>query len=406
MWHFVGLRYSLDRYSDHLLAFLSRLSMAGLVLGVALLIVVLSVMNGFDREMRERILSLVPHVTIMPWSADEDWAAMARAAEEHAGVAAVSPFIELQAMLVKGRSLEPALVYGVSAEHEARVSGLQGFVDLSRLNSPESEYLPVILGSGLAASLKVEEGDRLNLLLPAAPQSSDSVRFRRAELAQVLHSGTEVDQRLVLMDLYAAKSLSAQPTAIGLRLSLNDVFAARQVAWELRNTLGYQYQFNDWTSQLGNLYQAIQMSRKLVVIMLLAVVAVAVFNIVSTLVMVVHEKESDIAILRSLGAAPSQIIYSFVLYGAVIGAIGVAMGGALGAVLAIFITDLVAVLESILGIQFLHSDVYPISYLPSDLRWPDVMAVCGISYFICLIATLYPAWRASKVQPAEVLSYR
>lgn len=406
MWRFIGLRYSLDRYSDHLLAFLSRLSTAGLVLGVTLLIVVLSVMNGFDREMRERILSLVPHVTVMPWSAEEDWNALADTVRRHPGVAEVSPFIELQAMLVKGRNLEPALVYGVSARHEARASGLQRFVDLDRLNAASDDLVPVIMGSGLAESLKVEEGDRLNLLLPAAPQSPDSVRFQRARLVQILHSGTEVDQRLVLMDLYAAKALSASSAAIGLRLSLKDVFAARAIAWELRNTVGYQYQFNDWTSQLGNLYQAIQMSRKLVVIMLLAVVAVAVFNIVSTLVMVVHEKESDIAILRSLGAPPSQIVCSFVLYGAIIGAIGVAAGGALGALLSLFITDIVAALESALGIQFLKSDVYPISYLPSDLRWPDVLTVCGISYGICLVATLYPAWRASKVQPAEVLSYR
>lgn len=406
MWRFIGLRYSLDRYSDHLLAFLSRLSTAGLVLGVALLIVVLSVMNGFDREMRERILSLVPHVTIMPWSAEEDWNALAKTVQRHPGVASVSPFLELQAMLVKGRALEPALVYGVSAAHESKTAGLQRFVDLNRLVVADDKVLPVILGSGLAETLGVEEGDRLNLLLPASAASADSVRFQRVQLVQVLRSGTEVDQRLVLMDLYAAKTLSAQTVAIGLRLSLEDVFAARAVAWELRNNIGYHYQFNDWTSQLGNLYQAIQMSRKLVVIMLLAVVAVAVFNIVSTLVMVVHEKESDIAILRSLGAPPAQIVYSFMLYGAVIGAIGVAMGGGLGALLSLFITDLVAALESLLGIQFLQSDVYPISYLPSDLRWPDVLTVCGVSYGICLVATLYPAWRASKVQPAEVLSYR
>ncbi|HCS28678.1 MAG TPA: lipoprotein-releasing ABC transporter permease subunit [Spongiibacteraceae bacterium] len=406
MWRFIGLRYSLDRYSDHLLAFLSRLSTAGLVLGVALLIVVLSVMNGFDREMRERILSLVPHVTIMPWSAEEDWNALAKTVQRHPGVASVSPFLELQAMLVKGRALEPALVYGVSAAHESKTAGLQRFVDLNRLAVADDNVLPVILGSGLAETLGVEEGDRLNLLLPASAASADSVRFQRVQLVQVLRSGTEVDQRLVLMDLYAAKALSAQTVAIGLRLSLEDVFAARAVAWELRNNIGYHYQFNDWTSQLGNLYQAIQMSRKLVVIMLLAVVAVAVFNIVSTLVMVVHEKESDIAILRSLGAPPAQIVYSFMLYGAVIGAIGVAMGGGLGALLSLFITDLVAALELLLGIQFLQSDVYPISYLPSDLRWPDVLTVCGVSYGICLVATLYPAWRASKVQPAEVLSYR
>lgn len=408
MWRFIGLRYSLDRSQDHLLAFLSRLSMAGLVLGVALLIVVLSVMNGFDREMRQRILSLVPHITIMPWSAEADWNALAESVKRQAGVADVAPFVELQAMLVKGRKLEPALVYGVSAARET--AGLGRFVDLERLAPPATAEsgadLPVILGAGLARSLGVTQGDRLNLLLPAPPQSQDSVRFRRVQLVQILDSGTEVDERLVLLDLYAARALSADKVAIGLRVSLDDVFSARAIAWELRNRLGFQYQFSDWTSQLGNLYHAIQMSRNLVVIMLLAVVVVAVFNIVSTLVMVVNEKESDIAILRSLGAPPGQIIRTFLLYGAVIGLLGVGLGGLLGAALSLSITEIVAGLEKLLGMQFLHADVYPISYLPSDLRWPDLLAVCGVSYLICLVATLYPAWRASRVHPAEVLSYR
>ncbi|WP_372810278.1 FtsX-like permease family protein, partial [Litorivivens sp.] len=260
-------------------------------------------------------------------------------------------------------------------------------------------------GRALADNLGVDVGDKVNVVLPASPESSQNVRFQRVEVTQLLNSGTEIDQRLVLLDLYAARSL-APAESIGLRITVHDVFAARAIAWELRNTLGFHYRFSDWSSKLGNLYHAIQMSRNLVVIMLLAVVAVAVFNIVSTLVMVVHEKEGDIAILRSQGAAPSQIIKTFLLYGAVIGLIGVAIGGALGALAASWITEMVAALEAALGMQFLHSDVYPISYLPSDLRWADWWLVCGVSYAICLLATLYPAWRASRVQPAEVLSYR
>ena len=207
------------------------------------------------------------------------------------------------------------------------------------------------------------------------------------------------------MDLYAARAVGLDST-IGLRLSLVDVFSARQTAWELRNQLGFHYQYSDWTSQLGNLYHAIQMSRNLVVVMLLAVVAVAVFNIVSTLVMVVHEKESDIAILRSQGATPGHIIKIFLLYGAVIGLVGVLAGGVLGALGAWVITDVVALIERLTGTQFLQGDVYPITYLPSDLRLTDWLMVCGVSYLICLLATLYPAWRAAKVQPATVLSYR
>nr|WP_281388624.1 lipoprotein-releasing ABC transporter permease subunit [Litorivivens lipolytica] len=399
------MRYSLDRKADHLLAFLSRLSTAGLVLGVALLVVVLSVMNGFDREMRERILSLVPHVTVKPWSAEENWDAMAQTARQQPGVAAVAPFIEFPAMLSRGRSMEPALVYGVDAAVEDRVSGLGRFVDLPRLSQTSEQVAPVIIGAGLAKLLGVAVGDSLNLVTPASAQQSSNVSFNRLEVVDVLDSGTEIDQRLVLMDLYAARATGVDPV-IGLRVSVEDVFSARTIAWELRNQLGFHYQYSDWTSQLGNLYHAIQMSRNLVVVMLLAVVAVAVFNIVSTLVMVVHEKESDIAILRSQGATPGQIIKTFLLYGAVIGLIGVLAGGVLGALGAWAITDIVAWIERAAGIQFLQGDVYPITYLPSDLRMEDWLMVCGVSYLICLLATLYPAWRAASVQPAAVLSYR
>ena len=405
MWRFIGLRYSLDRKADHLLAFLSRLSTAGLVLGVALLVIVLSVMNGFDREMRERILSLVPHVTVKPWSAEEDWGAMAEVARNQPGVAAVAPFIEFPAMLSRGRSMEPALVYGVDAAVESRVSGLARFVDLQTLTNTDGTATPVIIGAGLAKQLKVSRGDNLNLVTPASAQKAQNVNFQRLFVADILESGTEIDQRLVLMDLYAARAVGLDST-IGLRLSLVDVFSARQTAWELRNQLGFHYQYSDWTSQLGNLYHAIQMSRNLVVVMLLAVVAVAVFNIVSTLVMVVHEKESDIAILRSQGATPGHIIKIFLLYGAVIGLVGVLAGGMLGALGAWVITDVVALIERLTGTQFLQGDVYPITYLPSDLRLSDWLMVCGLSYLICLLATLYPAWRAAKVQPATVLSYR
>ena len=405
MWQFIGLRYSLDRNADHLLAFLSRLSTAGLVLGVALLVVVLSVMNGFDREMRERILSLVPHVTVKPWSAEEDWDAMAKVARSQPGVAAVAPFIEFPAMLSRGRNMEPALVYGVDAALEDRVSGLARFVDLQTLKGSDERGTPVIIGAGLAKQLNVAKGDNLNLVTPSAARQAQNVSFRRLLVADILESGTEIDQRLVLMELYAARAIGVDP-AIGLRVSLVDVFGARQIAWELRNRLGFHYQYSDWTAQLGNLYHAIQMSRNLVVVMLLAVVAVAVFNIVSTLVMVVHEKEGDIAILRSQGATPGHIIKIFLLYGAVIGFVGVAAGGLLGALGAWAITDIVALIERVTGTQFLQGDVYPITYLPSDLRLGDWLMVCGVSYLICLLATLYPAWRAAKVQPAMVLSYR
>ncbi|MEX1666046.1 lipoprotein-releasing ABC transporter permease subunit [Zhongshania arctica] len=397
---YIGFRYSADRSGNQLVSFLSRLSMLGLVLGVALLVVVLSVMNGFDREMRNRILALVPHITLQPWSDQQvDWQQLKLDVERHPHVLATAPFVQGNAMLIKGAAVEPSVFFGIDPAAEKRVSVIEEYVDLDIL-TPDASGL--ILGKALADRLVIEAGDRVTLGVPQA-EGRQNVRFVQMNVAAVVATGTELDQQLMLMHINQARSLFSEAPPVSLRVSVDDVFAAPQIAWELASVHGRDYMLKDWSQQFGNMYHAIQMSRKLVVIMLLAVVAVAVFNVVSTLVMVVNDKRADIGILRSQGASQGDILRIFLTYGAVIGAVGAAAGGVVGVLLALGISDLVAGIESVFGVKLLQSDVYPINYLPSDVRIPDVLMVCATAYIMSLLATIYPAWRASRMPPAEAL---
>jgi len=397
---FIGLRYSADRSGNQLVSFLSRLSMAGLVLGVALLVTVLSVMNGFDREMRNRILALVPHITLQPWAAGTtDWQALQSDVERHPAVLATAPFVQGSAMLIKGGLVEPGLFYGVEPLAEAKVSNISDYVDLGVLST---ESKTVILGKALAERLGVEQGERVTLGVPQAA-GSQNVRFVQMTVAALVATGTELDQQMVLLHIDQASKLFAEPPPVSLRVTVSDVFEAPQIAWELASVHGRDFMLKDWSQQFGNMYHAIQMSRRLVVIMLLAVVGVAVFNVVSTLVMVVNDKRADIGILRSQGASQGDILRIFLSYGAVIGAVGAVAGGVLGVLLAAVIGDVVAGIERFFDLKLLQSDVYPINYLPADIRIPDVLAVCGLAYAMSLLATIYPAWRASRMAPAEAL---
>ncbi len=393
---FIGLRYSTGGDGSQLMSFLSRLSMAGLILGIAMLITVLSVMNGFDREMRQRILALVPHISMVPWNGgDADWQSFRSSVLAHSEVRAVAPFVQGNALLVKSSQAEPVQFFGVDLAQEATVSQMTQFADFSAFQEQS-----VVLGEGLATRLGLVAGDSLSLAIPQPEKGG--VRFYRFTLAAIFSSGTELDQQLVLMPLATAQSLLPNQS-LSLRVALHDVFAAPKVAWELSTVHGRHYRLRDWSQQFGNMYHAIQMSKKLVVIMMLAVVAVAVFNIVSTLVLVVNDKRSDIAILRSQGATQSDILKTFMVYGAIIGGIGTLIGAILGVLFSLVIGDLVAGLEQVSGAQLLRSDVYPISYLPTDIRAIDVAIVSGAAYFMSVFASLYPAWRASRLAPAHTL---
>ncbi|MBQ0794913.1 lipoprotein-releasing ABC transporter permease subunit [Zhongshania sp.] len=397
---YIGFRYSADRSGNQLVSFLSRLSMFGLILGVALLVVVLSVMNGFDREMRNRILALVPHITLQPWSSEEmDWQQLQQDVERHPEVVATAPFVQGNAMLIKGGEVEPSLFFGIDPGAEKAVSRIHEYVDLDILKADSKD---LILGKALAERLGLRAGDRATLGVPQT-DGRQNVRFVQMNVAALVATGTELDQQLMLMHIDVARSLFAKAPPISLRVSVDDVFAAPQIAWELASVHGRDYMMRDWSQQFGNMYHAIQMSRKLVVIMLLAVVAVAVFNVVSTLVMVVNDKRADIGILRSQGASQGDILRIFLTYGAVIGAVGASAGGIIGVLMALGVSDLVAAIENLFGLKLLQSDVYPINYLPSDVRIPDVAMVCATAYVMSLLATIYPAWRASRMAPAEAL---
>ncbi|NKI17231.1 lipoprotein-releasing ABC transporter permease subunit [Spongiibacter sp. KMU-166] len=394
---FVGLRYSLGRGGGELLSFLSRLSMAGLIIGIAILVTVLSVMNGFDREMRQRILALVPHISLEPWnSQSEDWQSLREQVLRHDEVRAAAPYMTGNALLIKAGSAEPVQFFGIDPVAEAEVSSLGDFAELSLLGDDA-----VVLGSGLAQRLGVAVNDSVNLAIPA---EKAGVRFHRFDVAGIAATGTELDHQLVLMHIVSAVKLmpDARPS---LRVSVEDVFAAPRVAWELSTVHGGDFIISDWSRQFGNMYHAIQMSRKLVVIMLLSVVAVAVFNIVSTLVMVVNDKRGDIAILRSQGAGQFDILKIFLVYGAMIGGIGSVLGSLAGVILSLGIGDLLSGIEALFGVKLLSSEVYPISYLPVDIRLADVMLVAATAYVMSIFASLYPAWRASRLPPAEALRH-
>lgn len=403
---FIGTRYTGSRRGSRLTTFLSRTAIAGLVIGVALLILVLSVMNGFEREMRERILGLVPHITLFPGAVQEDWRDAAQRIEQMSGVAAVTPLLQLNGMIVNGEHVATTLLFGVDPQREVKATRLGQFIDPAAIARLGDDPRALILGKGLAGKLAVQAGERITIVVPdgairgtAQPQP----RIERFVVAGVIDSGTELDESLTLLRLDAAQALGGDDVA--LRVMVDDLFAAPRIAADLWRDLEGRYYASDWTESQGNLYSAIRLSKQLVGMMLAIIIAVAAFNVVSALVLVVNDKQGDIAILRSQGATSSGIIRIFLVQGFLVGAIGTAIGVVAGIGLALAVTDLAALLERLLHIQFLKADVYPIGYLPSDLRWPDVLQVASTALVMSTLAAVYPAWRAAKVQPALALRY-
>ena len=403
---FVGTRYTGSRRGSRLTTFLSRTAIAGLVIGVALLIVVLSVMNGFEREMRERILGLVPHINLYAADPQADWHRTVEQVERHPGVRSASPLLQLNGMLVKGQVAEAVLLFGVDPEREARATALATFLDPAAIERLKRQPQTIVLGQGIAEKLGVAIDDHITVVVPDNASGRVQPRLQRFSVGGIIRSGTELDQSLALLRLEDAQQLSGgRDNAIALRVSVRDLFAAPQIAGDLWRELQGRYYVSDWTATQGNLYAAIHLSKQLVSMMLAIVIAVAAFNVVSALVLVVNDKQGDIAILRSQGATPNGIIKIFLVQGFLVGVIGTALGVVFGIGLSLAVTDLVALIERVTHVQFLQSDVYPISYLPSDLRIADVLQVAGTALVMSTLAAIYPAWRAAKVQPAVALRY-
>lgn len=404
----IGLRYTRAKRRNHFISFISLTSMIGMTLGVAVLILVLSVMNGFDRELRERILGMVPHAAIKNQQDFSNWETLAEQIKDHPRVEGVAPFVNSQGMLMQGGENRGALVSGILPEWENQVSIVGQHLVNTELTDLQAGEFNIILGDILARFLRVQKGDQVTLLIPEASITPAGVfpRLKRFKVAGTFKVGAELDGNLAYVHLEDMQRLMRSGENIeGLRLQLDDLFQAQRVTRELVNQLGHPYRGQDWTQTQGNLFQAIQMEKRMISLLLMIIVAVAAFNIVSTLVMVVTDKQSDIAILRTLGASPRTIMGIFMVQGLTIGVVGTLVGVALGILLALNISDLVLWVEGILGIQFLDANVYFISYLPSELRWEDVRFITLAALVLSLVSTLYPAWRASRIHPAEALRY-
>jgi lipoprotein-releasing system permease protein len=407
---FIGLRYAGARRRTQLVSFISGISILGLMVGVGLLLTVLSVMNGFEKELRDRILGIIPHGAIYFRHGVDDWQGVSAEVRQNPDILAAAPFVELQGMLSVGKRVKPAALYGIDVDTNEQVSSVAGFVDWAVLEQLKttvgSDNDAIILGAGLAESLKVEPGDRITVLVPNSHNAQALPKFKPMYLAGVVRSGTELDYALALMNLDTASALSENPSGVsGLRVKTRDLFAAPDIIYQQVRSMEYGYYGSDWTRSHGNLYHAVQMSKNLVGLLLFLIVAIAAFNVVSTLVMVVVDKQTDIAILKTLGASRRDILAIFVVQGAVIGALGTLLGLAFGVFGSLMAQDLVAGLEKLLHIQFLNAEIYPVSYLPSQMRLADFVLVGCVSLVMSLLATLYPAWKASRVAPAEALRF-
>lgn len=406
---FIGLRYTRAKRRNHFISFISLISMLGLTLGVMVMILVLSVMNGFDRELRTRILGMVPHATINGYQPIDDWRSLADEVVKHPRVEAAAPFIQLQGMLTHDGSVAPVLVNGVVPEAEQHVSIIEQHMQAGALGDLVDGEFGIIIGELIARRFNVEVGDRLTFVLPEASVTPAGVfpRLKRFEVRGIFKVGAELDGSLAMIHAGDAARLTRWvPGQVqGLRIKLDDLFLAPQVSWEVVSQLPGDYYAQDWTRSHGNLFAAIRMEKTMIALLLILIVAVAAFNIISTLVMVVTDKKADIAILRTLGASPSTIMGIFMVQGSVIGVVGTVAGCILGVLSALNVSALVSGLEQLLGVQFLSSDVYFISYLPSELIWSDVVMICSTALGLSFLATLYPAWRASRTQPAEALRY-
>ncbi len=406
----VGLRYTRAERRNHFISFISLTSMLGIALGVAALIVVLSVMNGFQKEVRARILGVVSHVQIT--GADNrlaDWQAVARESAEHPQVAAAAPFVNAQGMLVFGAGVRGAVVRGIVPELEQKVAEIGLHMAAGKLESLVPGGFGIVLGSELARALGARDGDKVTLIAPQGLVTPAGIlpRLKQFTVVGVFEVGMfEYDSGLALIHLEDAQKLYGMgDRASGVRLKLHDLFQSREVARDLVERLRGDLYVSDWTRSHANYFRAVQIEKTMMFIILLLIVAVAAFNIVSTLVMVVTDKQPDIAILRTLGASPGGIMKIFIVQGALIGAIGTLVGVAGGIALALNIDVVVPFLERLLNVQFLSREVYYITDLPSDLQTSDVVAIALVSLALSLFATLYPSWRAARVNPAEALRY-
>jgi lipoprotein-releasing system permease protein len=406
----VGLRYTRAKRRNRFIGINSLVSMIGIFVGVWALIVVLSVMNGFQKEVRTRILGVASHVQVS--SIDNrlpDWRSIAALAAQHPRVQAAAPFVQAQAMLAAGQAVRGALVRGILPEEEGKVADLGQHMRSGSLSDLRPGEFGVILGADLARGLGVLPGDKVALVAPQAVVTPAGIipRLKQFSVVGSFEVGiVDADAGLALVHLRDAQTLYQLGDAVsGVRLRLDDLFAARSVARELMARLPQNVFASDWTRSHANFFRAVEIEKRVMFIILTLIILVAAINIISTLVVAVTDKQADIAILRTLGAAPGSVMQIFIVQGMVIGIVGTLIGAGLGIVTALNIDVIVPAIESAFNIKFLSKDVYLIPELPSDLQAGDVGSIVLMALGLSFFATLYPSWRAARVNPAEALRY-
>ncbi len=413
---FLGLRYVRSRHGNGFSSFISASSTIGIALGVMVLIVVLSAMNGFERELAQRLLSVVPHAEIIAVNEPvNDWQNSINSVLEHPEVVAAAPVIKMTGMMQYGNELKGlGEIRGVDIKLEQQVSSITDIIVQGQWQDLEREdVLAVVIGAGIAKKLKVTVGDKVQILLPQpkahkGEQSNKTFSApikRHVTIVGIFKFGGTIDDTLAYMSLKNASEIMSYEAGQvqGFRLKLADVFKAQKIAREVAYKFDYYAYIYDWTRSQGHVYNDIQLVRMVMFIVLVLVIAVASFNIVSTLIMAVNDKKGDIAILKTMGASASVIMITFIIQGLVNGLLGCLVGGVLGVYLASNLTEFVASIETLFNVHFLSADVYFIDYIPSQVNLPDVYATLIVALIMSLIATVYPAWRATKVEPAQVL---
>ncbi len=408
---FIGLRYTRAKRRNHFISFISLISLLGITLGMTALITVMSVMNGFQKEVRSRILGVASHIQISGFGGPLiDWQQIAREALKNPEVEAAAPYVSAQGMVSYNNVVSGVVVRGILPDMEDRVADLGRMMIDGQLDDLVPGRFGIVIGRELARALGVFTGDKIVLISPQGQVTPAGIlpRLKQFTITGIFEAGHfEYDSGLVLIHLADAQKLYRMENdeVSGVRLKLRDLFLAPQVAQELVPMISADVHISDWTRQHANYFRAIQIEKRMLSLILALIIAVAAFNIVSTLVMAVTDKQSDIAILRTLGASPRSIMKIFIVQGTLIGIVGTALGVIGGVLLAYNIEAVIAAIERVFSVQFLSREVYYISEIPSDPQLADIVTVAVVSFVLTLLATLYPSYRASKVNPAEALRY-
>lgn len=406
---FVGLRYLRAKRRNHFISFISLTSIVGLALGIMVMITVLSVMNGFKHELTSRILGMASHATVVARGGDlRDWQTVEQKVQQQPGIVGAAPYIDGEGMLMNGQSVKGALIRGVLPEQETEVSVVTEKIIEGSMGQLQPGEFNIVLGADLANSLGVGVGDKVTLVAPKTSVTPAGIlpRLKQFKVVGLFQIGMyEFDSSLALIQIEDAAKLFRMEGVSGLRLKTTDIMQAPAISREVIEQLPGDYWVIDWTQRHSNFFKALQTEKIVMFVILAMIIAVAAFNIVSTMVMVVTDKQSDIAVMRTLGASPRSIMRIFVIQGTVTGLIGMIAGLVAGVWLATNVETIVPAIEEFFQVKFLSPEVYYISELPSDLQWSDVIWICSVAFVMNVLATIYPALRAARTEPVEALRY-